>query len=565
VPSLRIIYDIDGWAYHRNALGLQKYAPADFAVSLAAAQADRSQLAAALGEEEPDIVYLMVAGWLRPLRALLAERGWQSPVVACWSVGLPLRMALFQRLYDLTDGWILSSHDYWEGIGRAPRTTAIPFGVDREVFRVKRPLAERTQRVLWVGSEYFRRLKGYDRLILPLASRLRPHRIELDARLVDSYGEQRRSAEEMADWYNTGTVLVCASEAEGTPNPALEAAACGCTVVSTAVGNMPQLIVNGSNGYLVERDLDALATAVVRACEEYRGLAERMQSDLDAWDWRQRSIEFYQFFRDSLGAPRAPVRLDLRDQVTAFVTTVGAPTFDTCIRRLADQDSLFELEVIDHVAPMSAAFQRMLDHCRTPFFVQVDEDMLLYPAAIRTLHQQITTAEPDVAMYCADLYDVHLRRCIQGVKIFRHDVVRDYPFEGIDSFEVGQLRRMAEAGWRYVASATSGSSPQPGRTLGLHGVEWTNTSIYERYLTLMRRRFTRPRNMAWLDEYPMIFLRRFLDEPSEENFFAVQGAIAGALAAREGEGAAKDFRQYDQLPGFAELATFLERFSVSSK
>src|SRR5262245_22053777 len=116
------------------------------------------------------------------------------------------------------------------------------------------------------------------------------------------------------------------------------------------------------------------------------------------------------------------VRRDLSDAVTVFVTTVGAPTFEQCLRHLREQDCKSRLKIIDHVAPMNAAFQRMLDECRTPYYVQVDEDMLLHPHAVRTLYDTIEAAGPKVAIYAAGLYDVHLERCIHGIKIFRHNV-----------------------------------------------------------------------------------------------------------------------------------------------
>ena len=40
----------------------------------------------------------------------------------------------------------------------------------------------------------------------------------------------------------------------------------------------------------------------------------------------------------------------------------------------------------------------MLDECTTPYFVQVDEDMLLYPHAVRTLHERMAAAATEVAM-----------------------------------------------------------------------------------------------------------------------------------------------------------------------
>src|SRR5262249_10493069 len=137
--------------------------------------------------------------------------------------------------------------------------------------------------------------------------------------------------------------------------------------------------------------------------------------------------------------PSAP---DLADRVTVFVTTVGAPSYDACRQHLAAQDCAYRLEVIDRVAPMNAAFQRMLDDCQTPFFVQVDEDMLLYPHAVRTLYERMAGADASVAMTIADLYDVHLERCILGVKIYRHEIVRRYPFAAAQSFEKLQARQL---------------------------------------------------------------------------------------------------------------------------
>ena len=250
---------------------------------------------------------------------------------------------------------------------------------------------------------------------------------------------------------------------------------------------------------------------------------------------------------------------DLSHAVTVFVTTVGAPTIASCLAHLRKQDCRFRLHVIDHVAPMHAAFQRMIDDCRTPYYAQVDEDMLLYPHAVRTLHARIDAAGPNVAMFAADLYDVHLDRCIIGVKIFRHEIVRQYPFVASDAFETWQVRQFTGDGYGVVRN-TPGKTPVPGQTLGLHGTQWTAQSIYERYTTLERRRRTNPPQSRWLEAYSGEFLRRFLHEPSEHNFFALMGIIAGTLAARSGPAPAKDYRTYAALPGFHALRAFLAAF-----
>ena len=251
--------------------------------------------------------------------------------------------------------------------------------------------------------------------------------------------------------------------------------------------------------------------------------------------------------------------VDLTDAVTVFVTTVGAPTFDACLARLAAQDCRFRLRVIDRVAPMSAAFQRMLDDCETPYFVQVDEDMLLDPHAVRILYERLLSLPPRTAIFIAGLFDVHLQRCIIGVKIYRHEIVRRYAFSSADNFETDQVRRL-EADDYAVERVAADIAPVPGETLGLHGTDWTAPMIYERYAKLERRRLATGR-MQWFVPYAAEFLARFQREPSEENFFALMGVIAGVLGGRAGMPPSKDFRTYDRLPGFAALQAFLAAFA----
>jgi glycosyltransferase involved in cell wall biosynthesis len=548
VPSVRIIYDVDGWAYHNRALALQKYAPTDFAVSIAALGTP-ADVARALGDTPVDLVLFLPESPTAAVARALRQRGWHSKLVCSWNTGWPRALDLFCAAYQIADAVIINNQLAWERTGRLPRTHALANGVDLDVFRLTVPIEQRAPKVLWTGSEMARQRKGYDRFVRPLQARLRARGISCETRLVDSLGERKQPPAAMAEWYNSGTVLVCASDVEGTPNPALEAAACGCTVVSTEVGNMPELIRDGRNGYLVERTVDALYEGAIAACANYVPLAREMQADIPAWHWRERCGQFFDLFRHILaGETSSPPRRDLGDEVTVFVTTVGAPSFDVCLAMLRQQDCRFTLRVIDHVAPMNAAFQRMLDLCRTPFYVQVDEDMLLYPDAVRTLYDEIAGAGDAVALVVANLHDPHLRRPIHGVKIFRHATVARYPFQDVESFEKAQVAQLRADGHRQRDIE---------RPLGLHGTHWTPRSIYERYAALERRRRAHPRDLRWFEPYPAIFLERFLEDPSEINFFAVMGVLSGTLASEAEMAAAKDYRTYDALPGHEPLRRFL--------
>jgi len=58
--------------------------------------------------------------------------------------------------------------------------------------------------------------------------------------------------EKLARFLSASDVIVVASRHEGLPTVALEALACGAPVVGTRVGILPDVIKNGSNGYLVD-------------------------------------------------------------------------------------------------------------------------------------------------------------------------------------------------------------------------------------------------------------------------------------------------------------------------
>lgn len=70
-------------------------------------------------------------------------------------------------------------------------------------------------------------------------------------------------------WYRRARLLVMASEREGTPNAVLEAMACGLPVIATPVGSVPDLVIDGRTGHLVDvGDVDGLARAIVAVLDD---------------------------------------------------------------------------------------------------------------------------------------------------------------------------------------------------------------------------------------------------------------------------------------------------------
>jgi glycosyltransferase involved in cell wall biosynthesis len=73
----------------------------------------------------------------------------------------------------------------------------------------------------------------------------------------------------VARYYQAADLYVHAARADTFPNTVIEAAACGLPVVATAVGGIPEQVMEGRTGFLVpSRDDDAMAQQVVRLLEQ---------------------------------------------------------------------------------------------------------------------------------------------------------------------------------------------------------------------------------------------------------------------------------------------------------
>jgi glycosyltransferase involved in cell wall biosynthesis len=164
-----------------------------------------------------------------------------------------------------------------------------PNGVDETFFRRLRPRQRHARLVVgWVGKPNPR--KGPS--IVEEACRTSG----AELRKIERTHANALGPEEMREFYQDLDVLAVASDMDGTPNPALEAAACGVAVVSNRIGNMPEFITDGVNGRLVERTAPSIAAAlrqlagdphaVIRMGEAARAEIER------AWTWRDLSRNY---------------------------------------------------------------------------------------------------------------------------------------------------------------------------------------------------------------------------------------------------------------------------------
>ena len=127
-----------------------------------------------------------------------------------------------------------------------PQTFRVSEGVDPQIMRFT---AQRTASDLvagWSGNPSHP-IKRLDEIVRP-ACVLSGVDLRIAAALT---------REQLCAFYNDVDVVLVASRDEGSPNAVFEAGACGRAVIGTAVGIIPEAIVDGKNGFIVDGTLEA--------------------------------------------------------------------------------------------------------------------------------------------------------------------------------------------------------------------------------------------------------------------------------------------------------------------
>lgn len=289
--NILLLYDNPWWAYFIECKELEKYAPKDIFIF----SNHRYNIIKTM---KFDLIVQMCYGYIPRLLKYLKANNLNIPTIVTYTVGKGYDDKVLSNIYDnYCKHIIINNLGMYEEFGKKPKTIYIPNGVDNMLFHNKH--SERKNKVLFIGSEYHRKVKSYDDILIPLKERLEKKNIECDFRLIDNTSPQNlMTRSELVDWYNGGKVYIVVSKSEGTPNPALEAAACGCTIVSTPVGNMPELIKDDVNGHLTTYDLDDIENKVEMAISNYDRLSRNMQKEIKRWDWSIISKQFYRYFLD---------------------------------------------------------------------------------------------------------------------------------------------------------------------------------------------------------------------------------------------------------------------------
>ena len=177
----------------------------------------------------------------------------------------------------------------------------VPNGVDEELFIEKKPINLLGEKLVagHVGKLAGLGGKGQKEFLEPAAK-------QAEVKWKGHYNNYANRVEhaKMVDFYQDIDVFCVASITDGTPNGALEASACARPVISNHIGNMPEFIVDGVNGFLVNRDVKDYVEKM-KLLDKDRDLCYEMGQNArktieEGWTWTIMAENYRNMFNDIL-------------------------------------------------------------------------------------------------------------------------------------------------------------------------------------------------------------------------------------------------------------------------
>jgi glycosyltransferase involved in cell wall biosynthesis len=317
-PRIAIIADVRGWAFHNIACSIQKGLNDKYDIDIFYIEDFTDYLSMFLcliGEHFYDLIHCLWRESASAVDILHAVRhieksednfafGTNSKLnhihitVSVYDHllsdidSIKVRNWTYNNLYS---GYTVSSsklyqiYDNYSKLINFPKPLAlVEDGVDLSKFnpsKLDRLIQAKPLVVGWVGNSKWGAdglsdPKGFNSILKPAIGMLQNEGLEIVGNYADKQVRFIPHAE-MPSYYENIDVLVCASETEGTPNPILEAMACGVPFISTDVGIVRELAGPKQSDFILsDRSVESLAFFLRKLVENRILLSELSNENL---------------------------------------------------------------------------------------------------------------------------------------------------------------------------------------------------------------------------------------------------------------------------------------------
>lgn len=288
-PKILFISDVKGWAWWNKSLILKKYLSDEFDIDVICVLGEGSIPMNRIDQNKYDLYFTYGYSYID-----LLYRVPKFKKATGITAHRPKRM-IFPKMrmadHVHANSIMLLKELYNMGFEYAHY---IPNGVEENLFKPLNPIKEDGELIVGhVGKKSAK--KCQETIILPA---IKKAKVKSHTNLRT--WKDRVPLEEMPKTYNSMDVFIVASDEDGTPNPALEAAACGRPIISNKIGNMPEFIIDGYNGFIVPKKIDAYVDRInffKNNRDELIRMGENARKTvLEGWTWAKQSEHYRKMF-----------------------------------------------------------------------------------------------------------------------------------------------------------------------------------------------------------------------------------------------------------------------------
>ena len=290
--KILMVSDVCGWAWWNKSRYLQHYLADEFAIDVVCV------LGSERGSIDPhkyDLYFTYGYSYVGYLNRV--SKGKRMTGITAHRPKNLLLGAMRKSNYLHANSLMLMK-DLKEMADKNQKCFYVPNGVDEKLFRPVDPLHVGGRLVAGhVGKQC--EAKGQAEFIIPA---MKAAGVESTYNVKDY--RNRLPYTEMWRYYQNMDVFMVASIEDGTPNGALEAAACGRPIISNRIGNMPEFIKDGWNGFLVDRSLKSYIDKLEYLDKNRDHLVEMGKNARktieEGWTWKIQAENYRKMFKEIL-------------------------------------------------------------------------------------------------------------------------------------------------------------------------------------------------------------------------------------------------------------------------
>lgn len=298
-PRILICSDVPQWAWFRKSINIKKHLSDEFDITICNWITDGiSDLAKSFPNQDLYMTYSVKNDLKRMMNVPIEKR--ISGVTVWYPDMEKVLQNASKHIKHITANNIILYNKVSDS-GLFENTYYTPNGVDPDIFK---PLNKNNNSKFVVGFVGKNTpWKNFESIIKPAFNKANKGNMILLAH--QNRYRNAISQEEMIKIYNQMHAYIMASgREEGTPNPILEASACGIPIVGSKFGNMPELVTNTVNGFLCDLRIERYVWCINYLADRKEECLEMGRNArleiLNKWSWKIQAENYRKTFRKVL-------------------------------------------------------------------------------------------------------------------------------------------------------------------------------------------------------------------------------------------------------------------------